>query len=189
MTRISRSHRLTLLPLALLAVWAIPGHAMPEGSRTLMLQTSDGTPLTLGSVDFEPGEEGATYQISWDQNAFEDHQFSGQTYSCLTSGDMLWCRIPYPYEIARMVTDENYADLEHDLLFAWVDADASRLDPWNGAYYRLAVTEAGLIGLLHEFDLTSLTVPPAKGNANPLNPDYMLPADPRRHAYPTLELR
>ncbi len=98
---------------------------------------------------------------------------------------MLWCHVPYPYEIKRDISVEP-TDLEYDFLFLWKKAGSYGIDMWNGVYYELSEQDGNLVGSLHEMDMNVLSVPPEAGVLRPLKPTDLELGDPDSHWLPKL---
>jgi hypothetical protein len=66
-----------------------------------------------------------------------------------------------------MINANDFAWLEHALLFLYkVPSDfGARL--WNGLYYRMTLTEKGLSGIPEAVDLNLISAPPAEADIPP----------------------
>lgn len=157
-----------------------------DGEKTVSLVDQQGDLHPVADVVFTPKENGSTYEIEWRDNAFADHFLSMRPFKCLEGADKHWCRVPYPYEIRRMVADDDLTDLEYDLLFVWKGATEYGINLWNGVYYRLESQNGRLTGTLHEMDMDKLGVPPDAGNLRPIREVDLEEGYPESHWLPRL---
>ncbi len=170
-----------LILLGVAAIWAGPGVALEDGQHGVWLQDQDGTRIHIASVDVTDG----TYKLTLDEAPFSDHFLSMRPFKCVEGPEMLWCHVPYPYEIKRDISSDP-TDLEYDFLFLWKKAGSYGIDMWNGVYYELTEQDGGLVGDLHEMDMNVLSVPPDTGELRPLKPTDLEPGDPDSHWLPQL---
>lgn len=174
--------------LGIVAAAGAAGAEPFEGTKTLTLEAQNGAQVVVGTVQFSGEGPDFSYRITWDLGQFGDYFLSMRPFKCLDGADKLWCRVPYPYEIARRVSGADLTDLEYDTLFVWKRSGDYGIDLWNGIYYRLDVTESGLVGRLHEIDLGVLSAPPDAGDLRPVGPFDIEPGDPSSHAWPVLRI-
>ena len=157
-----------------------------DGEKTISLVDQKGDHHTVASVVFTPEGNGSTYDIEWRDDAFADHFLSMRPFKCLEGTDKHWCRVPYPYEIRRMVSDDDLTDLEYDLLFVWKGATEYGINLWNGVYYKLENQDGRLSGTLFEMDMDKLGVPPETGNLRPIREVDLEEGYPESHWLPRL---
>ena len=169
--------RLSPRPLALLALLAAPAAAAEE-VRAVHLVAADGAALKVAELRLDPpGPDGTRgYAVAWDESLFEDHFLSMRPFRCLGGGAQLWCRVPYPYEIRRVLAPGDATDLEYDLLFVWKKTGDYGIDLWNGVYFDLTGPAAGSwagpwAGAQMDIDLNGLGVPPPAGELRPISED------------------
>jgi len=88
-------------------------------------------------------------------------------FKCLDGGDEIQCHVPYPYANPATVTADDLAWLEHALLFLYKLPTEFGASLWNGLYYRMAITEDGIVGTPEAIDLNLISAPPADGSVAP----------------------
>lgn len=157
--------------------------AQADDARRIFLVPADGTRIGVGAVHLEP--DGA-YRVVWDDSKFGDFFLSMRPFKCLEGPEKLWCRVDYPYQNNRRISDSDLTDLEYDLLFVWKNAKDYGIDMWNGVYYELTDEGAGLVGRLYDMDMNVLASPPEDGNLRPIEADMLDEADPDSHWLPRI---
>jgi hypothetical protein len=150
------------------------------------LVTQDGTPFIIGNLDLGKTEMGYDYQLKLDETKFEEFFLNMRPFICFQGPKHMLCHLPYLYDKGTHVSEADMLDLEYDLLFIHRRATDYGIDPWNGLYYKLRLTEAGMAGMLHEVDLNILAAPPAENVARPITDYDLHVADPDIHSYPTI---
>lgn len=153
--------------------------AMAE-TRGVYLEDADGDRIQIATVEI--GNSGQ-YSIEMNGASFEDHFLSMRPFKCLEGPLKHWCHVPYPYEIARDVS-QDLTDLEYDFLFVWKDANEYGINMWNGVYYKLEEQQGRLVGTLHEMDMDVLSAPPDAGELRPLSSKHLHESDPDSHWLP-----
>ncbi len=167
--------------LCVAAICAGPGMALEDGPHGVWLLDQDGVRIQIASVDIKEG----AYALTLEDAPFTDHFLSMRPFKCVEGPEMLWCHVPYPYEIKRDISVEP-TDLEYDFLFLWKKAGSYGIDMWNGVYYELSEQDGNLVGSLHEMDMNVLSVPPEAGVLRPLKPTDLELGDPDSHWLPKL---
>lgn len=152
-------------------------------SRAIFLVASDNARIEVGALNLEAD---GTYRVVWDDTRFGDFFLSMRPFKCLEGPDKLWCRVEYPYDNNRRISDADLTDLEYDLLFVWKNARDYGIDMWNGVYYRLTTDGTSLNGTLFEMDMNILASPPDDGGLRPIEPDMLDEGDPDSHWLPRL---
>ena len=146
--------------------------------------------IEVGTLRTDAAENGsASYKIKWDNAKFDDHFLSMRPFKCLPGSEKLWCHTPYPYEIKRQLSDEDFTDLEYDLIFVWKPEGEYGINLWNGVYYQLEPTEFGWKGVMEEYDLGILGIPPEKGELRPILAKDLHEASTEDHFLPFVEIR
>ncbi|MET1412276.1 hypothetical protein ABVF61_08425 [Roseibium sp. HPY-6] len=164
-----------------------PATASPlEGDKTVKLVDQSGEDHAVATVTFNQAGDSVTYQIVWKDDVFSDHFLSMRPFKCVEGPEKHWCRVPYPYEIRRSVSDQDLTDLEYDLLFVWKGATEYGINLWNGVYYKLDIEEGRLLGTLHEMDMDRLGVPPEAGDLRPIRDVDLEEGYPESHWLPKL---
>lgn len=165
------------------ALWAGQGAALEDGGYGVWLLDQDGGRIDIATLTLVDD----TYSVAMTDTAFGDHFLSMRPFKCVNGPEMLWCHVPYPYEIKRDIASD-VVDLEYDFLFLWKKAGSYGIDLWNGVYYVLDVQGDGLLGTLHEMDMNTLSVPPEAGNFRPVLAKHLEPGDLDSHWLPRLEI-
>ncbi len=169
------------------ALFGLAAQAAPlEGQKGLYLLDGSGEKKQIGTVAFNPTDNGSTYEIEWQDEGFSEHFLSMRPFRCLEGPVKYWCRVPYPYEINRVVSADDLKDLEYDTMFIWKGATEYGINMWNGIYYKLAIDGDRLVGALHEMDMDKLSAPPEQGNLRPIREQDLEPGEPESHWLPVL---
>lgn len=156
------------------------------GEKTINLVDQNGESHQVATIVFDSAGKDITYSIDWHEEAFADHFLSMRPFKCFEGPDKYWCRVPYPYEIRRSVSKQDFTDLEYDLLFVWKGSNEYGVNLWNGIYYKLAEQDNQLVGTLHEMDMDKLGVPPEAGDLRPVGETDLEAGDPDSHWLPRL---
>lgn len=156
---------------AMLAIaFALPVHAWElAGSKTITLHTRDGQNIVLGSVEFTPAGEQSTFSLHIDPARMKDFFLSMKEFKCL-EGEEIHCHVPYPYPNPGTVSRNDLRWLEHSLLFLYKQPKDFGAKLWNGLYYRMALTEHGIVGTPQAIDLAQIGAPPADPSIPPYAP-------------------
>lgn len=168
----SPSSTLCALAFALGLGVSLPARAWQlEGSKSVFLHTRDGQSLALGQVEFKPGGDARTaFALKLDSDRFKDFFLSMKEFKCLEGGGEVTCHVPYPYSHPGTVTPTDLAWLEHSLLFLFKLPNEFGAKLWNGLYFKLAMTENGLVGTPQAIDLNLISAPPADPSKPPYRP-------------------
>jgi hypothetical protein len=150
---------LTLLCLLVLAPLASAWDL--AGIKNISALTRDQQLIPLGTVEFKPTTNGSSsFTLTMDHSRFTDHFLSMKEFKCLELPEEVMCHVPYPYKNPAVVSDKNYAWLEHHLLFLFKQPRDFGAKLWNGLYFRLERDEAGLVGIPQAVDLNLISAPP-----------------------------
>lgn len=149
--------------------------------------------IKIGLLSTEPNnkniKKGMDYKIKWDTSQFEEHFLSMRPFKCVPGSEKLWCHAPYPYEIKRHLTEQDFTDLEYDLIFVWKPEGEYGINLWNGVYYQLETTEFGWKGTMQEYDLNILGIPPDAGELRPILKKDLHESNTEDHFLPFVEIR
>lgn len=157
---------------------------------SITLLGNDDEAIKVGTLHTDAADNGgSSYKIKWDNEQFEDHFLSMRPFKCVPGGKKLWCHTPYPYEIKRQFNDEDFTDLEYDLIFVWKPEGEYGIDLWNGVYYQLETTDYGWKGTMMEYDLGILGIPPEQGELRPILEKDLHEASVEDHLLPFVEIR
>lgn len=158
-----------------------------SGMREVALFNDAGDRYVIADIEF-PDTGNGSYQINWREDLFTDHFLSMRPFRCLDGDKKIICRVPYPYENKRSISNQDLTDLEYDLLFVWKGATDYGINLWNGMYFRLHSDGDRLVGDLHELDMNLLAAPPVAGNLRPIGESDLHPADLASHWLPQMAI-
>ena len=176
--------------LALQALFALPALAWEmRGEKALLIEPREGSPILLGSVVFKPDGELVQFEIKLDHHAFKDYFLSMKEFKCLDGQTEIQCHVPYPYGNPRTVSATDLRWLEHSLLFLYKAHKEFGAKLWNGLYYRLQMTDAGLVGTPEAIDLAQIGAPPADPSTPPYGPADRSEIPPETRWFPRLLIR
>lgn len=152
-----------------LLVWLLA--AMPllasawelQGTKTITAHTRDKQQIAIGTVDFKP-RAGATvaFTVSMKYARFTDYFLSMREFKCLSGPGEVVCHVPYPYPQPGTITANDFAWLEHNLLFLYKRPSDFGAVLWNGLYFRFERTDQGLVGRPQAIDLNQISAPPTE---------------------------
>lgn len=172
-----------------LGFYASAAFAEPlSGLRDVVLHSGDGATIKVAQIMFEPSGDAAQYSIEWNDAVFTDHFLSMRPFKCLEGAEKLWCRVAYPYAIARRAHYGDLTDLEYDLMFVWKNEGEYGIDLWNGVYYDIAPSGDILVGTMNDFDMNIIASPPEDGNLRPIEIGDLEEADADSHWLPRLTI-
>jgi hypothetical protein len=156
---VARLHEL-LLALGCVASMTAQSQSL-EGTKTITLHTTDQQALRIASVTFsKPVDGNYTFAIKMNDEAFTDHFLSMREFKCVGGSRELMCFVPYPYARGQTVSDVDFAWLEHALLFMFKQPTDFGAKLWNGVYFQLTRSGAGLRGVPQAVDLNFISAPP-----------------------------
>jgi len=139
-----------------------------SGTKTIVAALRDGSEVALGTVTFTPDGERTGFRVVIDPSGMKDYFLSMRGFKCLEASDEVTCFVPYPYANPGWVTKTDFRWLEHALLFMFKKPAEFGANLHNGLYYRLTLTEQGLVGEPNAVDLNEISFPPA----DPAKPPY-----------------
>jgi len=148
-----------------LALWALLGTAPAQawelaGSHPVELVRADGSVVALGTVEFSPAGERTAFRFVPDATRFQDYFLSMKEFKCLTGQQEVFCHVPYPYPNPKSVTADDLRWLEHAFLFLHKSPKEFGARLWNGVIYKMAITDAGIVGRAQAVDLNLISAPP-----------------------------
>lgn len=160
-----------VLALGLLVVASWAGAWELAGSKTVYAVTKDQQRIAIGTIDFAPESGGTTaYLLKIDHKPFRDYFLSMKEFKCLEDPSEIACHVPYPYRHPARVAADDYAWLEHDLLFLYKQPSEFGAKLWNGVYFELERSEQGLTGRPQAIDLNLISAPPDRLDVPPYEP-------------------
>lgn len=154
---------------AILTAAAFPATAAGiSGKREIVLHGRDGSAVVVGHVVFSPRGERSAFAIEMDHARFQDFFLSMKEFKCIETTSEVFCHVPYPHAHPATVATDDYAWLEHSLLFMYKSPQEFGAKLWNGIYYRLQAEGDVLVGTPQAVDLNQIGAPPA----DPSRPPY-----------------
>jgi hypothetical protein len=166
------SATLIVMGLGLLPGWCLAWQL--EGEKTITAHTRDQQHIVIGAVRFTPAGDGSIgFQLSINHDKFTDYFLSMKEFKCLGNAVEVTCHVPYPYRHPAKITPDNYAWLEHNLLFLFKLPAEFGAKLWNGLYYKFRLTDNGLVGEPMAIDLNHISAPPDDLTTPPYGPQAM----------------
>ena len=152
---------------------AIMGFSSPSfawelvGTKTISLRSREGDRIPLGTVTFLPEAGKTTFTLALEPERFKDFFLSMKEFKCLESAQEIQCHVPYPYPNPATASADNLVWLEHSLLFFYKAPRDFGARLWNGIYYRMQITDQGIIGTPQAVDLVQMGAPPVDPSIPP----------------------
>jgi hypothetical protein len=172
------------------AASAEPDRPLPDGTKTITLVSDGGERVAIGEVAFQRDGREAAFEIKLDASKFQDEFLSMRPFSCLPDTKQMWCHLAYPYDLKRRISTDDLVDLEYSLLFLFKPPTGYGIDPWNGLYFAMTLTDDGAItGTLHDVNLDPLGTPPADRSARTIQPHELTKSDPASRRFARVEIR
>ncbi len=142
------------------------------GVKTIKLHGRDGVVVPIGTVNFQSQGEKTAFTVQMDHARLKDYFLSMREFKCVDAGVEVQCHTPYPYANPRTVlaTGADWVWLEHSLLFLYKLPKDFGAKWWNGLYYKLKLTDQGLVGTPEAIDLNLISAPSAKFTEAPYGP-------------------
>jgi hypothetical protein len=137
------------------------------GTKTIALQSREGQRVPLGTVTFRPAGGKTTFTLQLEPERFKDFFLSMKEFKCLESSQEIQCHVPYPYPNPATVSADNLVWLEHSLLFFYKAPRDFGARLWNGIYYRMQITDQGIVGTPQAIDLVQMGAPPVDPSIPP----------------------
>ena len=156
----------------------------------IFLIDQNGEELEIGNVKLS-SSDGESYgvNVEMDSPLFEDQFLSMRPFRCLTQAAEWFCYLPYPYELKKTITLDDWKELEYQLLFIWKSPKNFGIDAWNGVYYKLSPNDDGSIsGQLLQGDLNVLADPP-EPYSHPIDLYEFIEEGAKNRLYPSLVIR
>jgi hypothetical protein len=156
------------------------------GTKHVTLANARGDQVQIGSVKFEPAGEGRwRFDFRLDESRFGEYFLAMRPFRCLAGATQNLCHFPYGEE--RLISREDLAPLEYQLMFMRKKPAEVSVNPTNGVYYKLAWSEKGLRGELFDVDMDPIIVP--EGDMRrPIRTEHLHAADPGSHWLPLLRI-
>lgn len=177
--------------LAFSMLWSLAALAAElSGGRGIWLSNAEGERQRIGTVVFSPAGAGQTrFKVSMDES-LEEYFLAMRPFRCLTGPRQRLCHFPVERE-AQVISAGDLVPLEYALLFMRTAPKSLHIDPFNGLYYRMELTESGIVGRLHDVDMDPFITPdsvPVERRQRPIRAVDLAPGDPRSHWLPILNI-
>lgn len=131
------------------------------GVRTVSLVSKTGEKIPIGKVEFTAQSDGkSNFKLDVDHGKFKDFFLSMKEFKCLDGGVEIMCHVGYPYKSPKLIASNDFAWLEHSLLFMYKQPKDFGAMLWNGIYFEFSNTPTALIGKPQSIDLNRISAPP-----------------------------
>ncbi|MBL1143274.1 MAG: hypothetical protein HND53_14765 [Proteobacteria bacterium] len=180
---------LVLLVLLSSIYSSVSATSVLSGSKIITLTGKGGKLIEIGTIHFHNENKKVTYELEFKEDEFNDEFLSMRPFKCIHISGQMICHLSYPYKKQGYISEHDFVDLEYDLLFLHKAVDEYGIDPWNGMYYDLTLSEDGFEGTLKEVDLNVLAAPPEDGVLRPITSDMLHDADPDQHLFSGLIIK
>ena len=181
-------HALSLLLGILLSLGSLAADL--SGSRGIWLSNAAGERQRIGTILFTPESAGRTkFRIAMAET-LEEYFLAMRPFRCLTGPRQRLCHFPVERE-AQVINAGDLVPLEYALLFMRTAPKSLHIDPFNGLYYRMTLTERGIVGRLHDVDMDPFITPdsvPLERRQRPIRAADLTPGDPSSHWLPILSI-
>jgi hypothetical protein len=161
-----------------------------SGSRGIWLSNAEGKRQRIGTVVFSPAGAGQSrFKVSMDES-LEEYFLAMRPFRCLTGPRQRLCHFPVERE-AQVISAGDLVPLEYALLFMRTAPKSLHIDPFNGLYYKMSMTERGIVGQVHDVDMDPFITPdsvPVERRQRPVSAVDLAPGDPRSHWLPILRI-
>ncbi len=168
------------------ACWLSIGALVCGAADQVILKDIAGKEHVIGHLAW--GTDGS-YSLDIDHSRFKDFFLSMKEMKCLEGPKELWCHIPYPYDMPRQWSNNDYRWLSQDLLFMYKSPGEFGANLWQGVYYSFSNEGDHLKGTAMHVDLNELAAPPSDLSTPFYDESWLEPIDPNEHWLPTLIIR
>lgn len=173
-------------------ILALPGSAFAwemTGSKEVTLHTRDGQAIPIGTITFRPQGDRVGFSLQLHHERFKDFFLSMKEFKCLEGPEEIQCHVPYPYPNPATITKDDLRWLEHALLFLFKSPADFGARLWNGLYYRMDITEQGIVGTPQAVDLNLISAPPDDASVPPFGAAERTEITPGSHWISRLTIR
>lgn len=153
------------------------------GEHEIRLHDQAGGSVSIGTLRVDAGKNPHPFELSIETARFKDFFLSMREFKCLETPEEVFCRVPYPHDNPMTLARDNLAWLEHALLFFYKRPGEFGANLWNGIYYQLEVTDAGLVGTPRAVDLNQISAPPEDPSVPPFADWMRSEIDPEDRAF------
>ena len=189
MEYILKINKFALFSVLLFISFSVSANSILDGKKTISLKAKDDAPIQIGFISFKEENKKVTYKIEFNEELFSDEFLSMRPFKCIHKTGQMLCHLVYPYKKQGYINENDLVDLEYDLLFLHKDSTEYGINPWNGLYYDLEITQDRIVGTLKEVDLNVLAAPPEDGALRPVTRDMLYDAEPEHHLFPKLIIK
>lgn len=140
---------------------------LPTGSLRVTLEAAGGESVELGRLRIERSGGEYRFDFALEEASFSDQFLSMRPFKCI-AGEIMYCRLAYPYARPQTVTAASLVNLEYEFLFIVRSPSEYDIDPYNGRYYVLRVDDGTIVGEPRAVDLNLLAAPPDAGVTHPI---------------------
>lgn len=158
------------------------------GPHDIALVNAAGERVVIGQVRFAPADGGRyRFTLTMDDK-LEEYFLAMRPFRCLTGPQQRLCHFPVERE-APVIGPGDLVPLEYALMFMRTAPKALHVNPFNGVYYRLRMSDKGIEGQLHEVDMDPFITPdavPVERRQRPLRDRDLSPGDEASHWLPRL---
>ena len=129
-----------------------------DGVKSIVLASPTGERHVIGKITFQDaGNSKTAFQIEIGDN-LQEYFLAMRPFRCLTGERQQLCWFPV-YNEPSQITPDDLVPLEQALMFFHTKPHALNINPFDGLYYKLRLTEHGIIGKLREVDMTPFVAP------------------------------
>jgi hypothetical protein len=159
-------------------------NAVLAGTKTIWLTNAQGDKVQWGTVVFDPpvGEK-QKFAVNPSPD-LREHFLAMRPFKCLAGPRQQLCWFPYT-QVAQEIVGNDFTPLEYALMFLHTKPAALHVNSGNGLYYRLARSECGLVGHLHDVDMDPIVVP-RNDRERPIKPAMLSVGESSSHWLPIL---
>lgn len=159
------------------------------GTKSIALHARDGQQIEIGTLEVTREGSAYRYAMHLDHGRFKDFFLSMKEFKCLEGTEEIQCHVPYPYETPRTLGADDLRWLEHDLLFLFKAPKDFGAKLWNGLYYRMELTDDGIVGTPEAVDLNLIGAPPEDPSVPPFHVEDRSEIDPKSRWFSGLSIR
>lgn len=183
-----RTARAALLALLFIVTAGAPQWLRAQdltGEKRVLLLGAGGERLEIGRVRFEPvSADRWRFRFVLASEGFTERFLAMRPFRCVAGASQQLCHFPYGSE--DTVSRDDLLPLEYALMFIATKPGALHISGRDGLFYKLAFTERGLRGELHDVDLDPIITPREGGTLRPIGYRQLDRADPKSHWLPAL---
>lgn len=161
-----------------------------RGAHAIVLSNAQGERVVIGTVAFTPTGDGRfRFAVTMDDK-LEEYFLAMRPFRCLSGPQQRLCHFPIEREAPIIATDD-LVPLEYALMFMRTPPKSLHVNPFNGVYYKLTLTDKGIEGRLNDVDMDPFITPdsvPVERRQRPIRPQDLSPGDDSSHWLPRLTI-